>query len=169
MAKITIFRVTGPTDNQTTNDRIDFNIPGSKTKEENAFITQLSSLPTDGVGNNQGAATPTGDQSALGTIEDILIIDGFIAKRNGDNNDGNNAYLATIKLWETDDKEVDNVWELGRMGIIVDDNHNADLVPVRTGTNQIAYLWERIEYRSDFKGNREIFKLFLRLNRGDGT
>lgn len=169
MAKITIFRVTNPLDNETVADKIQFNIPNSKTNVENAFITQLSSFPTDGVGNNQGATTPTGDQSALGIIEDILIIDGFISKRNGDLNNGNNTYLATLKLWESDFKEIDNVWELGRMGIIVDDNHNADLIPVRTGSSQIAYLWERIEYRSDFKGNREFFKLFLRLNRGNGT
>lgn len=169
MAKINLFRVTIETDIQTTVDRIDFNIPGIKTDVENAFITQLSSLPTDGVGNNQGASTPNGDQSALGTIEDVLIIDGFISKRNGNSGNGQNAFLAKLKLWETEPKEVDAVWELGRMGIVVDDNHNADLIPIRTGTSQKAYLWERIEYKSDFKGNREFFKLYLRVNRGDGT
>jgi len=169
LAIINLFRVTAPNDNETTSDRIDFNVPGSKTKVENAFITKLSSFPSDGVGNNQGAETPLGDQSALGAIEDILIIEGFISKRNGDNNDGMNVYLATLKLWETDSKEVDDVWELGRMGIIVNDNHNSDTIPTRTGTDQKALLWERIEYTSDFKENRELFKLFLRFNRGDGT
>src|SRR3990167_7695757 len=159
MAKIRLFRVTISTDNENTTDRIDFNLPNSKTNVENAFITKLTNTPTDGVGNNQGATTPTGDQSTLGTIEDILIIEGFISKRNGDLNNGNNSYLATLKLWQNDFKEIDNVWELGRMGIIVDDNHNADLIPVRTGTNQFAYLWEKIEYESDFAGNREKFKI----------
>ena len=169
MGKIVLFRVTGQNDDETVADRIEFNIPGSKTKTENAFITELYNMPTEGIGNNQGAATPTGDQSALGTIEDILIMDGFISKRDGDGNNGNNSYLATLKLWENDTKEIDGTWELGRMGIIIDDNHNSDLIPKRTGADQFAYLWERIEYRSDFKGNRELFKLFLRLNRGDGT
>ncbi len=169
MAKINLFRVTFAGDGPTVTDRIDFNIPGSKTKVENAFITEMSNLPTDGVGNNQGAETPTGDQSALGSIEDILIIKGFISKRNGDASDGMNGFIIKLKEWQDEVKEVDGVWELGRMGIILDDNHSADLTPVRTGPNQIAYLWERIEYRTDFKGNREHFTLYLRVNRGDGT
>ncbi len=41
--------------------------------------------------------------------------------------------------------------------------------PVNTGTDQIAYLWEKLLRRTDFKGNRELFTLFLRVNRGDGT
>jgi len=169
MAEIILFRVTENLDNHTTEDKIVFNTPHSKSSVENAFITKLYNVPTEGIGNNQGATTPTGDQSALGTIEDILVIDGFISKRNGDGNDGHNSYLATLKLWEIEPKEVDGIWELGRIGIIVNDNHNADLIPKNTEDDQFAYLWERIEYTSDFKGNRESFKLFLRLNRGDGT
>ena len=107
--------------------------------------------------------------AALGSVEEILTIDGYISKRNGDNDDGNNTYLATLKLWESDGKEIDGTWELGRMGIDIADNHNADLIPVRTGSDQIAYLWEKIEYVTDFKGNREHFTLYLRVNRGDGT
>lgn len=168
MGTITLFRVTNAGDDETVADKIVFN-SDSRTKIENAFITQLSSMPTEGIANNQGAATETGDQSALGTYEDILVIDGFISKRNGDNNDGLNAYIGLLKLWETDPKEVDNVWELGRMGIVVNDNHYADLIPDRTSGIQFAYLWERIEWKSDFKGNREFFKLYLRLNKGDGT
>ena len=169
MAKIRIIRVTNSGDDENTADRIDFNVPGSKTKVENAFIQRMRSLPTEGIGNNQGVNVPTGDQAALGTIEDILEITGFVSKRNGNNNDGMNAILAKFKVWETEPKQIKNVWELGRMGIVVDDNHNADLVPKRTGTDQIAYLWERIEYETDFQSNREFFKLFFRKNRGDGT
>ena len=166
MAKITLFRVTAAGDDQTTNDRIECNIPGQKTKVENMFITKISSLPSDGVGNNQGAAQELGDQSALGTIEDILVTEGFVSKRNGDSNDGMNAYLLTLKLWETEPKEVDDVWELGRMGIVVEDDHTKDLIPTRTGTDQFAYLWERIEYESDFKGNREILQDVLEIKQG---
>ena len=172
MGIINLYRVTAGGDTLTVNDRIDFNLTtqiGQRTDIENAFITKMSNFPTDGVGNNQGAEAPTGDQSALGSVEEILTIDGYISKRNGDNDDGNNTFLATLKLWETDGKEIDGTWELGRMGIDIADNHNADLIPVRTGSDQIAYLWEKIEYVTDFKGNREMFTLYLRVNRGDGT
>lgn len=169
MAIINLYRVTAGSDDLTVIDRIDFNVPGSKTKVENAFINQMERLPTDGVSNNQGAETPTGDQAALGSVEDILVIKGFISKRNGDNDDGLNVFLTKLKEWEDEPKEIDDVWELGRMGIDVADNHNGDLIPVRTGSNQIAYLWERIEYKTNFKKNREEFTLYLRVNRGDGT
>lgn len=172
MGIINLYRVTAQGDGKTVSDRIDFNLTtviGKKTDRENAFITSLKNTPTDGVGNNQGAETPTGDQSALGSIEDILIIDGFFSKRDGDNDDGLNGFISTMKLWEADAKEIDDDWELGRMGIDVADNHFSDLIPVRTGSSQIAYLWEKIEWRSDFKGNREYFTLYLRVNRGDGT
>lgn len=169
MGIINLYRVTAGSDTLTVADRIDFNVPGSKTKVENAFITEMQRLPTDGVANNQGAETPTGDQAALGSIEDILVIKGFISKRNGDANDGLNVFLTKLREWEDEGKEVDDVWELGRMGIDVADNHAADLIPVRTGTKQTAYLWERIEYRTNFKKNQEEFTLYLRVNRGDGT
>ena len=169
MGTINLYRVTGSGDDKTTSDRIDFNIPGSKPKVENAFIKSMERLPTDGIGNNQGAETPSGDQSALGEVENTLIIRGYISKRNGDNNDGLNTYLIKLDEWENEDKEIDDVWELGRMGIDVADNHAADLIPVRTGSDQKAYLWERIEYKTNFNLNREEFTLYLRVNRGDGT
>lgn len=172
MGIINLYRVTADSDDKTVADRFDFNLTtkiGQQTDIENAFIKQLRNTPTDGVGNNQGAETPMGDQSALGPIEDILIIEGYFSKRNGDNDDGQNSYIATMKLWENDAKVIDGTWELGRIGIDIADNHNGDLIPVRTGDNQLAYLWEKIEWRSDFKKNREEFTLYLRVNRGDGT
>lgn len=167
MATIRIFRLTNPGDNQNT-DFIDFNVPNSKTTVENAFITNYKSNPSDGVGNNQGAEQELGDQQALGPVENILKISGFISKRNGDNDDGMNSYLVQMKEWETDPKINDN-WDLGRFGFIDNDDHTEDVIPVNTGTDRFALLWERIEWSTDMKGNRKLFDLYLRLNRGDGT
>ena len=174
MATIRVFRLTLAGDTNST-EFIDFNgitKALQQTDIENAFITQLQQLPSDGVGVNQGAELPLGNQQALGQVEDIYILTGFISKRNGDADDGMNAFLNTLKLWEADSKKIKGVWELGRFGIIVADDHTKDLEPDGAGVPAnatVALLWERIEYTSDFKGNRENFKLYFRVNRGDGT
>ena len=105
MASIRIFRVTAPGDDKNT-EFIDFNVPGTlteKTDIENAFITSIKKNPSDGVGNNQGAELPSGDQQALGEVENIYEIDGFISKRNGDANDGNNGGHARTNHVESPD------------------------------------------------------------------
>ena len=124
--------------------------------------------PTDGVGNNQGAEQNLGDQQALGTVEDVTKIEGFFSRRNGDNDDGQNQALILLDTWVAEPKINDN-WQLGRFAVEDEDDQTHDLFPVRTGTDQIAYLWEKLQRRTDFKGNRELFTLFLRVNRGDGT
>ena len=166
MGKINIFRVTDPGDDETTSDRIDFNTD-VKTKIENAFITGIKLNPTDGVGNNQGAEQELGDQQALGTVEDIIKVSGFISKRNGNGNDGQNSFLILMDLWTAEPK-INDDWELGRFGMIDDDDHTEDLIPDES-PNTIALLWERIEWNVDFKGNRKLFDLYFRINRGDGT
>ena len=174
MTTIRLFRLTLAGDTSST-EFIDFNGVTKvlqQTDIENAFITQIEEKPSDGIGNNQGAELPLGDQQSLGAVEDVYILTGFISKRNGDNDDGLNVFLSTLKLWDGDSKKVKTIWELGRFGIIVNDDHTKDLAPDGAGipaNETIALLWERIEYRSDFKGNREYFKLFLRVNKGDGT
>ncbi len=174
MGTIRVFRLTGAGDTSST-EFIDFN---GVTKElqrtdiENAFIKQIQQLPSDGIGVNQGAELPLGNQQALGQVEDVYILDGFISKRNGDADDGFNAFLIELKQWESESKKVKGVWELGRFGIIIADDHTKDLEPDGAGVPANAtkaLLWERIEYTSDFKGNRENFKLYFRVNKGDGT
>lgn len=167
MGKISIFRLSLITDDENTIDRIDFNT-SIKTDVENAFVTGFKENPTDGVGNNQGAEQDLGDQQALGTVEDIIKISGFFSKRNGDLNDGQNQFLILLDLWAKEPKINDN-WELGRFGVLDEDDETHDLVPVRTGTDQIALLWEKLERDTDFKGKREMFTLWFRINRGDGT
>lgn len=174
MATIRVFRLTLAGDTNST-EFIDFNgitKALQRTDVENAFITEIKRSPSDGVGNNQGAELPLGNQQALGQVEDVYIITGHISKRNGNSNDGLNAFLTTLKLWEDGSKKIKGVWELGRFGIIVNDDHSKDLEPDGAGVPANltkALLWEKIEYRSDFKGNREHFVLYFRVNRGDGT
>ena len=117
MAKIRIFRLTLAADTKDT-EFIDFNT-SKNTKIENAFITEIKENPSDGVGNNQGAELPLGDQQALDQIEDIYRITGFFSKRNGDSNDGMNSYLTTLRQWINEAKIVDDVWELGRFGLLL--------------------------------------------------
>ena len=168
MGTIRIARLTGTSDTvSTSTDKIDFNTD-VKTKIENAFITGFEENPTDGVGNNQGAEQDLGDQQALGAVEDIIKIDGFFSKRDGDLNDGQNSFLILLDTWIAEPKINDN-WQLGRFGITDADDQTHDLLPVRTGTDQIALLWEKIQRRTDFKGRREHFTLWFRINRGDGT
>lgn len=166
LGKITIFRLTNTGDDSTTTDKIDFNID-VKTKIENAFITGIKLNPTDGIGNNQGAEQDLGDQQALGLLEDVIKISGHISKRNGDNNDGQNAFLILMDTWSAEPKINDN-WQLGCYGMIDDDDHTEDVIPDES-PNTVALLWERIEWDVDFKGNRKKFDLYFRVNRGDGT
>lgn len=166
MGKISIFRLSITGQDETAPDRIDFNT-SNKTNVENAFITGIKISPTDGVGNNQGAEQELGDQQALGLMEDVIKISGFISKRNGDNNDGQNQFLILMDLWTAEPK-INDVWELGRFGMTDEDDATEDLIPDES-PNTVAFLWERIEWTVDFKGNRKLFDLYLRVNRGDGT
>ena len=166
MGTISIFRFTVTSDTPSTGDRIDFNT-SAETKTVNAFITGIKLNPTDGVGNNQGAEQDLGDQQALGLVEDIVKISGFISKRNGNNNNGQNPLLSLMNVWTVEPK-INDDFQLGRFGIIDDDDHTEDLIPDNT-PNTIALLWERIEWTVDFKGNRKLFDLYFRVNRGDGT
>ncbi|KKN75403.1 hypothetical protein LCGC14_0380240 [marine sediment metagenome] len=175
MAIINVFRVTSPGDGPTVSDRIDFNDPSDATKDtsiENAFITKITQNPTDGIGNNQGSEQKDSTLQALGSVENIIRLEGFISKRNGDLNDGNNAFLALLHQWADEPKQIKTTWRLGRMGIESNDNINSSFTPDGAGIPAnltIALLWERIEFVSDIVGNRELFTLWLRVNRGDGT
>jgi len=160
--------VTDINDDETTTDKIIANNNKLTKKNESMKITKLSIAPSDGVGVNQGTQQELGDQQALGPVEDILVIEGFITKRNGANNDGQNQFLMQLDQWTGEAKDVPGVWDLGRMGIIVNDDHTQDLIPIQTGVNQIAYLWEKLERKSNFARNQEFFWLYWRRNKGDG-
>lgn len=166
MGTITIFRLTESDDTESSvTDKIEFNTT-TDTTSENPFINLYEENPTDGVGNNQGAEQNLGEQQALGQVEDVIKVGGFFSQRNA--NSGQNVDLVLLTQWANEDKINDN-WELGRFGITDSDDLTHSLTPVNTGTDQIALLWEKLERKTDFKGNRELFTLYFRVNRGDGT
>lgn len=164
MGTINIFRVTDPGDDETVSDRIDFNT-SKITKTKNAFITGIKINPTDGIGNNQGAEQNLGDQQALGLVEKTIKFSGFISARNADS--GLNTFLVKLKDW-ADEPKINSDWELGRFGFTDADDSTQNVIPDES-PNTIALLWERIEWTVDFKGNRNLFDLYFRVNLGDGT
>ena len=172
MALIRIFRLTNAGDNDAT-EFLDFNIPGTedKTNVENAYITEIKDFDTDAVGSNQGVELPLGDLQALGKIEDVITVEGFFSKRNGNQNDGINDLVTIMRGWADDEKITDD-WDLGRFGLRVEDDIGQSVIPDGDGVPEnltIALLWLKIEWTSDFKGNREKFKIFFKINKGDGT
>ncbi len=172
MALIRLFRLTNAGDTDAT-EFLDFNIPGTedKTNVENAYITSINDDDSDGVGSNQGVETPLGDQQALDKVEDIITVEGFFSKRNGNNDDGINDLITIMRGFAADPKLTDD-WDLGRFGLRVDDDISQSVIPDGAGVPAnitIALLWVRIEWKSDFTGNREKFKLIFRVNKGDGT
>ena len=173
MVLIRIFRLTNAGDNDAT-EFIDFNIPGALTERtdiENAFITDIKDFDTDAVGSNQGVELPLGDLQALGKIEDVITVEGFFSKRNGDSNDGINVFETIMRGW-ADDEKITIDWDLGRFGLRVDDSISQSVIPDGAGVPAnltIALLWLKIEWTSDFTGNREKFKIFFKVNKGDGT
>jgi len=168
MGTVTIFRLSLDTDTiLTTSDKIIFNTT-ENTKIESAHCTEIVNSPTDGIGNNQGAEQDLGDQQALGLLEDTVKVTGFISKRDGNLSNGQNQFLIILDLWANEAKINDN-WQLGRFALQDNDDHTNDLIPIRTGTSQIALLWEKYEKKTNMKGNRVDFTLWFRINRGDGT
>lgn len=164
---VTLFRLTLETDDEDTLDSIVFNTT-TKTNIEEAHITSIEFNPTSGIGNNQGAEQELGDQQSLGTVEETIKISGFISQRNGFSDDGGNAYLIKFNQWKSDPKS-NTVWDLGRFGFKDEDDQTEDVIPIRTGDQTVALLWERIKWTVDVYGNRKLFELYLRVNRGDGT
>ncbi len=171
-SKINLFRLTLTTDTLTTGDRIDFNDPGAtnpkSSKFENAYCTFIDRMSSDGVGDNQGAEQDLGDIQALGPVEDLYTLTGFISKRDGDLSNGQNQFLILLDLWDSEFKNSDN-WPEGRFGIKDDGDVTNDLTPVRTGSNQIGLIWESYDKKADLAHNRVNFIIKLRVSRGDGT
>ncbi|KKK63158.1 hypothetical protein LCGC14_2997080, partial [marine sediment metagenome] len=113
MAVIRLFRLTNAGDTDAT-EFIDFNVPGTEddTKKEHGFITSIKENDTDGVGSNQGVETPLGDQQALDKVEDVITIDGFFSKRDGNNDDGQNTLIILMRTFAAQPKLTDD-WDLG--------------------------------------------------------
>ena len=171
--KMRLFRVSLAGDDETTGDRIDFNDganPNVKdTDIENPFMLSIETIGTESIADQQGAEQDHADQEALGPVEDVYEITGFISKTDGDLGDGQNQFLILLDLWDKEPKTLDGVWEEGRFGIVDDNDHTNDLIPVNTGSNRIGLLWESYRKKQDLGRNRTEFTIRLRLNKGDGT
>ena len=172
MTQITIYRLTASTDDDTTTDHIVFNDATSadfkKPKRENAYCTQLVRMPTKGIADNQGVDNDLGDIQTVGNVEDMYVLDGYIEKRRGNNDDGNNAILQKLKIWD-EESPVNADWPEGRFGLIDNGEHSKDVTPVGTGNVQQGLIWQDISYTSWLGKNREIIKIRLRRSKGDGT
>lgn len=167
MDNIRIFRLEGAADTSLL-DFIDFNnnTRGKSTKIPNAFIRSINKLTVEGVGDNQSAEQDSGDKQALGEVDQKWVITGFISQRN--NSAGSNPFLVQMDLWDADTKQNDN-WPEGQFGIVDDGCHLNDLIPSRTGLNQIGLLWESLERKSDLLHNQEEFILTFTVSKGDGS
>ena len=144
MAKnVRLFRLSLTGDTSSTIDRIDFNNSAlsdlKDAKKENAWLLEMERPSNDGVGDDQAAEDDLSSIDAIGPSEDVFILRGKITKTTGNSDDGQNQFLILLDLWGNEPKKNEN-WPEGRFGIIDDNDHTNDLIPVRTGSNQIG-LW----------------------------
>ena len=173
MARVTIYRLTGEDDDDTTSDKIIFNDVASRISKkdasvENAFCIEIIRFPTKGIADNQGVDQDLGDVQSVGNVEDVYQIEGIITKRSGNSDDGNNSFLQKLKSWD-EEPAVNLSWREGRFGFIDEGDHSKDVIPVRTGTDQVGLIWQDITYKSSFGENLEKITIRLRRSRGDGT
>lgn len=168
-SKIIVYRVTNPGDDKTVADRIDFNTT-KDTKVEAAFITRFRVKKSEGIGDNQSAAQKLGDLQALGSFENLIILEGYISLRIGTTANGLNAFITTMDSWEGGSKQSNNFRE-GRFGIEFGDMRQKDVIPVGTGSTRVGMMLEFIDWDCDWevKPARAKFIMQFRESNGDGT
>lgn len=174
---VTLYRLTDAADtlaNIAASKKIVFNVAGTSVlhkdlKVENALVTKISRLPTEGIADNQGATQDLGDLQTLGKVEVAYVLECVITKRDGTGNDGQNTFLNRLKEWE-DGEQRNEHWPEGRFGLEDMGNHNNDVAPVNTdGETHKGLLIEFIRSESDLAKNFEVVTIKLRESRGDGT
>jgi len=171
--KFSLYRLSLTTDTEaTTLDRIDFNDPTvtdlKDSKKENAWLIEFDRPSADGVGDDQPAEENLGSVDALGSTEDVYILKGIITKTTGDLDDGQNQFLILLDLWDSEPKKLNN-WPEGRFGVLDNGDHTNDLIPVRTGSNQIGLIWESYRKKTILAKNQTEITIRFRVSRGDGT
>lgn len=170
--KLRLFRVSLTTDDETTIDRIDFNDPTNSNlkdaKKENAWILDIERIDGQGIGDDQPAEENLGSIDATGSVEDVYILNGRITNSRGTLDDGQNQFLILLDLWSGESKKSAN-WPEGRFGIIDDNDKTNDLIPVRTGSNQIGLIWESYRKKTILSKNQTEITLRFRVSKGDGT
>ena len=166
---ITLYRVRQSSDDKTTTDKIVFNNATNENRHggsAQAYCISIKRGPTFGVADNQGATQDLGDLQTLGKVEEAFILDCIITKR--DDSNGSNAYLNRLKTWE-DDPKTSTTWPEGRFGLEDTGDHNNDVIPVGTGSNQVGLILEYIQYESELSKNLTRVSMKLRVSKGDGT
>lgn len=169
-----LFRVSLASDTQNTVDRIDFNDPTSPdlkdTKKENAYLLSCERVSGQSIGDDQPAEDDLGSIDVVGASEDVYILEGIISNTRGSLGNGQNQYLILLDLWDAEAKKTGDVeWTEGRFGIVDDNDHTNDLIPVRTGSAQIGLIWESYRKKSDYSKNQTKITIRLRISKGDGT
>ena len=168
-----IFRNTAETDNILTpvpdpfDDKIDFNIASSKdTTVENAFVLNCVRNKPEGLGINLTAEKPDGIVQPLQVIEEVWTITGFISNMRGDEDDGDNAFIALLEEWKDGEQATNDLWEAGRFGIQDFSNSSNTLIPVRTGSNKVGLIFADYQTDSNYNKNEMRFTLTFRKSRG---
>ena len=167
--QIRIFRLTGGGDTPLT-DFILFNDPNASdfkdTAKEGAYVFTLERGDPEGIGNNQAAEVNDGNVQPLGIVEGTYIFKGFISNMRGNADDGNNAFIAKLRIWKEEEQAINNVWEAGRFGIIDDSDADNDLLPVGTGEDAIGLIFSDYRKINDYNRNRVEIVLTFRRSRG---
>ncbi len=170
---LTLYRVTDPGDNignVPADEQIAFN--GTLTADvntEGAFMTDYEIKTTTGIGNNQAAEQDLGDHQDLGSVQELYILFGIIAKRaSGTGTGGVNRFVEILKKWD-DEAKTNTNFKHGRMGIQIDDFSNYDVVPVGTGATQVGLIWKGIDWNNTYAKRplRADFQIDLIVDKGD--
>jgi len=164
-----IFRLENALDDETT-DFILFNDPAGPdfkdTDKEGAYITTVKVGEPEGIGNNQAAEKPDGNVQPLGIVENTYTITGFITNMRGNADDGDNAFLAKLKLWKEGSQSIVDVFEAGQFGIIDSSDITNSLSPIGTGDDAIGLIFQDYTKTNDYNKNRVDFTLIFRRSRG---
>ena len=167
MGIITLYRFTDVNDTISTAEKLEFNDESDlKTKNVHGFITETIVDPIEGIGDNQAAEQDFGDLQALGSVEKMYTITGFISARSANPN----SFLDTLEDWQNDAKTSKGVFEQGRFGFADQDDPTDDVIPIpNTQSKPSGLIWQSLKKTSNMKDDTVDFVLKLRFSVGDST
>lgn len=169
MGTVILYRFTTANDTTSTAEKITLDSSADQ-DSVGAIIDKdgggLQIIPTDAVGENQGAEMEFGDKQALSTFEKIYVIHGVVFQMRA----AGNAILDTLNKWEKGSKSSLGIFDQGRFGIEISDDTTKNFLPVpTTGSNPQGLMWLNLAYTLDFENNQEKFELRLTVSKGNGT
>lgn len=136
------------------------------TAKEGAYLLTLTRGDPEGIGNNQAAEKPDGNVQPLGIVEGTYQLKGFISNMRGNADDGNNAFVQTLREWKEEAQAILGVWEAGRFGFVDLSDTDNTLLPIGTGDDAIGLIFENYEKVDDYNRNRVEITLTFRRSRG---